>query len=180
MQIMPDVLARAFAVSPPAPTSDSIPAGSVGSLISARIAADVESRLKPVQAKTIEEVCTNTMKQMSAGTMREVCAETLKELHTSTMDNALDLRNTADVEFHEELDGHKLDLTFAKDEGLEEIRRELDSKLEELVTTAAETVVQSGAEVQGHADDVYLEVWKRLSRTVSMKEAEFSLSLIHI
>lgn len=169
---MPDVLARAFAV-PPAPTQGPIAAGSIGSLISTQIAADVEGRLKPLHIKTIEEACTNMRKEMSTAAFREICAQSFKELHKSTLDDALDLRNAADVEFHEELHDHKLDLKFAKEDGLEELRRECDSKLGELVTTAAEIVVRSGAEVQGHADEVYLDVWKRLSRTVSIKEELF-------
>jgi hypothetical protein len=155
MQIMPDVLARLFVVPPSSSTLNPAATACIGTLISARIAADVKSRLKEVHTEAL----------------KEIYAKMLKEIHMDTLDAALDLRNAADVEFYEELHDYKLDLTTAKEEGLTEMRHEFDSKLEELVETAAEIEAQTGAEMQEHADEVYHGVWEKLNRLVAMKEA---------
>ncbi|KAF2451157.1 hypothetical protein P171DRAFT_37 [Karstenula rhodostoma CBS 690.94] len=165
-KIMPNVLARAFAVPRPS-TSDPLATGSICSLINARIASDVKSYLQPLHTKAIEEACTNTVRQMSAEFITRISAEKLKEVLRSTLDNAFDLRADADYQFFAELDEHKLDMTIAKDEGLEEIRRELDNQREDVLATAAEVVVQSGADLQKQAD----EAWNSAKRALSLQKA---------
>ena len=159
---MPNLLARAFAVPV---SSEPHAAASIGSLVSARIASDVESRLATLHSKAIEESCTNTVKQMSGDFITRVLSDKLKDVFEDVLDKGFDIRNNADVTFFEELEDHKLDLTIAKDDGLEEIRRELDDKREDLIATAEEVVSRSSADVQRLADRSWDSV--RLAMKVS-------------
>jgi hypothetical protein len=161
---MPDMLARAFAVPRPA-TSDPFATDALGALMS-RIASDVETRLRPVQTKAIQEGCIEAVKQMSKDVVTKIYAKSHEEIQRKTLDYSHDLRADADYQFFAELEEHRLDLTLAKDEGLEEIRRELIANREDIVATAAEVEVQTGANLQEQVDDA----WELTKRALSMRE----------
>jgi hypothetical protein len=167
VQMMPDLLARAFAVAPPSSVSND--AGAIGSLISARIASDVEARLEPLHLKAIEEACTNTVKQMSGEYITRISSEKLKEVFQRALDDGFNQRRDADEVFFTELEEHKLDMRIATDEGLEEIHRDLNTKREDLLATAEEVVVQSGADIQRLAD----ESWELTKRALRSREETY-------
>lgn len=146
VEMMPDFLARAFA--PPEASIKSHSLNSFGAQITARIASDVESRLAPLHAQTIEQSCVNTVRQMSGELITRISSKKLKDVLKDVLDQGFDMRADADALFFEELDSHKLDVTIAKNEGLDEIRVELDQKREDLMATAEEVVSKVQTDVQ--------------------------------
>jgi hypothetical protein len=91
----------------------------------------------------------------------------LQKIHAETLDHAAYLRSAADVEFHEELDEQKLDITMVKDDGIAELNRAFDRKLEEFRESAAEIV----EEVSEHAGMVYADACDRLDGLVGRERA---------
>ncbi|KAF9730080.1 hypothetical protein PMIN01_12013 [Paraphaeosphaeria minitans] len=162
---LPDMLARVFAVPRPA-TSDPLATGSLGALIMSQIASDVVTRLQPRERKAIEKGCMEAVKQMSRETIKQICAKSHEKILKDMLDYAHDLRDGADIQFFQELEDHTLNLTVAKDEGMEEIRREVIAKREDLVATAQDVEAQTGAKLQEQAD----EAWEQTKWAVSMRE----------
>jgi len=92
-------------------------------------------------------------------------ASHIQRLQTDALDHAAYLRSAADVDFHEELDAHKLDVAIVKDDGVAELERAVDERLEMLREGAREIV--EGVEEEG--ERVYGEVCGKLEELVERK-----------
>jgi hypothetical protein len=102
------------------------PVSSLGTFITAQVAARVESQLR--------------------------------DIYDKTLDHAMDLRNTADGGFFDEMQDHQLDVRTIMEDSIAELLREIDGKLVELRESAAAIVEEAGEQ----ADDVYNDVCARL------------------
>jgi len=84
------------------------------------------------------------------------------EMQANAQEEALDTRRHADAEFFEELQHHRFELEIAKDDALADVRKEFQSRLEELAENAAEVIDDADATMRGHADEIYDETSARL------------------
>ncbi|KAJ4300814.1 hypothetical protein N0V90_002902 [Kalmusia sp. IMI 367209] len=90
-------------------------------------------------------------------------------------DEALARVAIADAEFEDVLEDHRLDLVMAKDEGITELNRAFDDRLEEFKETtteiAAEVAEEVGDKVGLHAEEVCADVCERVDALVGMEPA---------
>ena len=143
--VLPGALAQLFAVD--SSTSDPTATPSIATRISTRIAADAGERLQVAYIRKLDK------------------------LRTDTLNDAYDVRVTASNEFFEELGDHKADLTIIKEEGITELRDQLESTVEELTETAEAIKDKTNAEMQEYAGELCIEACERLSDAVLMEKA---------
>ena len=91
----------------------------------------------------------------------------LQKIYDETLDHATDLRNEADVEFQDFIEDQKFDVTMAKDDGVEELNRVFDEKVEEFKDCTAE-ILES---VEERAETVYIDVCDKLDNLVGKEKA---------
>jgi hypothetical protein len=145
--ILPDMLPLLFAIPQPSRSpspSPSVlppipkPVSSLGTFITAQVAARVESQLR--------------------------------DIYDKTLDHAMDLRNTADGGFFDEIQDHKLDVYTLKEDSIAELLHEIDSKLVELKESTAAIVEEAGEQ----ADNVYNDVCASLDGLLEHTKARLS------
>jgi hypothetical protein len=90
----------------------------------------------------------------------------LQKIYDDTLDHATDLRNEADTEFRDFLENEKFDVTMARDDGVEELNRMFDEKVEEFRDCTAE-ILES---VEERAEMVYVDVCDRLDDLVGKEK----------
>ena len=138
--LLPDMLPRLFAIPPSSPS------------LSQPSANPNTNSISPLRALINAHVAAHTKAQ-------------LQKFHTETVDHVAYLRDAADVEFLEELDEHRLDVTLVKDDGIAELNRILDNKLVEF----RERAVEITESVEEHAEKVYIDTCERLDRLVELE-----------
>ena len=87
----------------------------------------------------------------------------LQKFLDETLEYAAYQRDIADLAFHEVLDDHKLDVAMVKEDGLAELNRVFDEKLDEYTDIAAEMVDDMGQ----RAEEVCADVCKKLDKLAS-------------
>jgi uncharacterized protein with gpF-like domain len=90
----------------------------------------------------------------------------LQKIYDETLDHATDLRNTADVDFQDFLEDQKFDVTMAKDDGVAELNRMFDEKVEEFKDCTA-AILES---VEERAETVYVDVCDRLDDLIEREK----------
>jgi hypothetical protein len=91
----------------------------------------------------------------------------LQKIYDETVDHAADLRNTADVDFHEFLEEQKFDVTMVKDDSVAELNRMFDEKVEEFKDSTAE--ILEG--VEERAEMVFIDACDRLDSLLGRERA---------
>jgi hypothetical protein len=102
--------------------------------------------------------------------------ELAKQVTTDTLEHATDLRNTADIELQEQLEDHRLEFAVLKEDGLMEMHRLCDAKLEELdvrTTQLIESVEQESA-------DTYTETRQKLDELVGEQRMKLVKELLRL
>lgn len=102
--------------------------------------------------------------------------ELAKQVTTDTLEHATDLRNTADIELQEQLEDHRLEFAVLKEDGLMEMHRLCDAKLEELderTTQLIESVEQESA-------DAYTETRQKLDELVGEQRMQLVKELLRL
>lgn len=143
--VLPDALAQLFAVD--SSTSDPTAPPSIATRISTRIAADAGERLQATYIRKLDK------------------------LRTDTLNDAYNVRVTADNELFEELGDHKVDLTSVKEEGIIELRDQLESTVGELTETAEAIRDKTNAEMREYAGELCIETCEKLSDAVAIEKA---------
>jgi hypothetical protein len=83
-----------------------------------------------------------------------------QKISDETLDRVELIRRTADVEFEDELEEQRLRIALIKDDGITELNREIDEKLDEFRERAAEIV----EEIEQHAEEMSANVRAKLDR----------------
>ncbi|KAJ4344384.1 uncharacterized protein N0V89_012124 [Didymosphaeria variabile] len=102
--------------------------------------------------------------------------ELAKQITMDTHGHALDLRDTADIELQEHIDDHRLEFEVLKEDGLMEIRRLYDTKLEELEERTAELVET----VELETSEAYTTAKENLAEFVGRQRMELLKEMLRV
>ena len=86
--------------------------------------------------------------------------EQLQAAHDETVEHIAQLRDTAETEFCNDLENFKWDISVARDDGVTELKRIMDHRLDEFTDSTAGIV----CDVEERAERVYNETCDRLDR----------------
>lgn len=94
--------------------------------------------------------------------IREIAHQELDEMHLSASRDAVHA-------LEEATDDLKADLSEAKNEGITELQFASETSLNHLQDAAAEVITHVRETLEGHADEVYTEVWDDVSDLATIK-----------
>ena len=143
------MLVRLLAVPPPSSTPQ---------LRDAKVDANANADLK-ADASASADVDLNAL----FGTyIREIAQQELDKMHFSASRDAVHA-------LEEAADDLKADLNEAKNEGITELQYASETSLDHLQDAAAEVIMHMRETLEGHADEVYTEVWDDVSNLAMIK-----------
>ncbi len=125
-------------------------------------ASSFSSSKPPRTPKPISSLGTLITSQVAAQVQSQ-----LQNIYTETLDHAHALRNTADDEFLDAVQDHRLDVLMTKDDSIAELHRDIDSIVTELKQSTADIVEEAGEQ----AEKVFRDVCARLDKLVEEKKA---------
>jgi F0F1-type ATP synthase membrane subunit b/b' len=102
--------------------------------------------------------------------------ELAEQVTTDTLEHATSLRDTADAELQEQLDDHRLEFAVLKEDGLMEMRRLCDAKLQELDERTTELVES----VEQETADAYTAAREKLKELVGEQRMTLIKELLRL
>ncbi|KAL5430526.1 hypothetical protein PMIN06_012523 [Paraphaeosphaeria minitans] len=103
-----------------------------------------------------------SLKALFSAYIREIAQQELDEMHFSASRDAVHA-------LEEAADDLKADLSEAKNEGITELQYASETSLNHLQDAAAEVITHVQETLEGHADEVYTEVWDDVSDLATIK-----------